>query len=87
VFSALLFALAGSLLFVYFGSKNQLNALLLFFVIMLPVFVQLLLWFKSVRQNVSAANFENTMKMNLLASSCMNIYFLILICNHFLAWF
>lgn len=87
IFSASLFALAASLLAVYFDNKNQLMALLLFFIIMLPVVIRLLLWFRSVRQNVSAASFENTMKMNLLASSCMNIYFLILICNHFLAWF
>jgi 1,4-dihydroxy-2-naphthoate octaprenyltransferase len=87
VFSALLFSLAAILLFYYFDSKNQLIALLLFFIIMLPVVIRLLLWFKNVKQNTAAANFENTMKMNLLASSCMNIYFLILICNNFLEWF
>lgn len=87
VFSALLFSIAGILLFYYFDSRQQLTALLLFFILMLPVVIRLLLWFKNVKQNTAAANFENTMKMNLLASSCMNIYFLILICNNFWGWF
>jgi len=87
LFSVLLFSLAVGLLFFYFDRKHQLIALLLFFVVMFPVVIRLLLWFKRVREDTTAANFENTMKMNLLASSCMNIYFLILICNNFWAWF
>lgn len=87
IFSALLFSLAIGLLFFYFERKHQLIALFLFFIIMLPVVIRLLLWFKRVKEDTTAANFENTMKMNLLASSGMNIYFLILICNNFEAWF
>ena len=87
IFSGALFSIAGGLLFYYFNSKNQLTALTLFFVCMLPVIIRLLVWFKNVKQNKEAANFENTMKMNFLASSCMNVYFLILICNNFRAWF
>jgi 1,4-dihydroxy-2-naphthoate octaprenyltransferase len=86
-FSASLFTLANAFLFYYFNAKHQLTAQLLFFIIMLPVVLKLLHWYSRVRCNNTAADFENTMKMNLLASSCMNIYFLILICNNFLAWF
>jgi 1,4-dihydroxy-2-naphthoate octaprenyltransferase len=87
VFSALMFTMATSLLFYYFDAKHQLTALILFFILMLPVVFRLLIWFIRVKKNTRAADFENTMHMNLLASSCMNIYFLILICNNFLAWF
>ncbi|HET6227534.1 MAG TPA: UbiA family prenyltransferase [Bacteroidia bacterium] len=87
VFSALLFTLATGLLFYYFDSKKQLIALFLFFIIMFPVMLRLLIWFRTVKQNTTAASFENTMRMNLLASSCMNFYFVILICNNFWAWF
>jgi 1,4-dihydroxy-2-naphthoate octaprenyltransferase len=87
VFSAMMFALATALLFYYFDKKHQLTALLLFFILMLPVVLRLLTWFIHVKKNTGAADFENTMRMNLLASSCMNIYFLILIGNNFLAWF
>jgi 1,4-dihydroxy-2-naphthoate octaprenyltransferase len=87
VFSATMFTMATSLLFYYFDAKHQLTALILFFILMLPVVLRLLIWFIRVKKNTRAADFENTMRMNLLASSCMNVYFLILICNNFLAWF
>lgn len=87
IFSALLFMLAVLLLFYYFDERHQRFCLILFLIMMLPVILRLVYWYSRVRKNTEAANFENTMKMNLLASSCMNIYFLILICNNFLAWF
>ncbi|HSH64229.1 MAG TPA: UbiA family prenyltransferase [Bacteroidia bacterium] len=87
IFSAFLFALASVLLFYYFDEKHQRFSMLLFFIVMLPVILRLIYWYSRVQQNTGAATFENTMKMNLLASSCMNIYFLMLICNNFWAWF
>ncbi len=86
-FSAILFTGATILLFYYFDVKHQRIALLLFFIMMLPVTLRLIHWFNSVRQNIHTANFENTMTMNMLASSCMNGYFLMLIANNYLAWF
>jgi 1,4-dihydroxy-2-naphthoate octaprenyltransferase len=87
VFSAVMFTMATVLLYCYFMDKHQLIALILFFILMLPVVFRLSVWFIHVKKNTGAADYENTMHMNLLASSCMNIYFLILICNNFLAWF
>lgn len=87
IFSALMFTTATFLLFYYFDLKHQRIALLLFFMCMLPVVLKLFFWFRMVRENNSHANFENTMQMNLLASSCMNFYFLILILNNSLNWF
>lgn len=87
IFSAVLFSLATALLMYYFDQKHQRIAFALFFLMMLPVVTRLLFWFNSVRKNSVNANFENTMGMNLLASSCMNLYFLTLILNNFFAWF
>jgi 1,4-dihydroxy-2-naphthoate octaprenyltransferase len=87
VFSGLMFGMATVLLFYYFDLKHQRIAFLLFFTAMLPVVLQLLKWFGKVRKNNMNANFENTMNMNLLASTCMNIYFLILILNNIFVWF
>jgi 1,4-dihydroxy-2-naphthoate octaprenyltransferase len=87
VFSAILFSMAIILLTFYFEIKNQLVALLIFFALMLPVVYRLTIWFKNVRQSTNTANFENTMSMNFITSTCMNLYFFILILNHFLAWF
>lgn len=86
-FSSLMFGLATGLLFYYFDKKEQLTALFLFLTLMLPVVVRLFIWFNKVRKDSNQANFENTMSMNLMASSCMNCYFLILILNTNFSWF
>jgi 1,4-dihydroxy-2-naphthoate octaprenyltransferase len=87
VFSAILFSLATIFLFYYFNLKHQQIALVLFLLIMIPVIAKLSTWFKKVRKDTSQANFENTMTMNLLTSSCMNLYFLVLVLNNYYTWF
>lgn len=86
-FSAVMFSAATILLFYYFNMKQQLMAFVLFNVVMLPVVLRLLSWFIKVSKDRSQASFENTMSMNLMASSCMNVYFLILILNTIFNWF
>jgi 1,4-dihydroxy-2-naphthoate octaprenyltransferase len=87
LFSAILFSIATIFLFYYFNLKHQQIALVLFFVIMLPVMTKLMIWFKKVRKDKGNANFENTMTMNLLTSTCMNLYFLVLTLNNYYTWF
>lgn len=87
IFSSVLFGLATGLLFYYFDKKDQLTALFLFLTLMLPVVIRLFIWFNKVRKDTTHANFENTMSMNLMASTCMNCYFLILILNTNFSWF
>jgi 1,4-dihydroxy-2-naphthoate octaprenyltransferase len=87
VFSAILFVLATVFLYYYFNLKHQQIALLIFIILMLPVIIDLSVWFAKVRKNTANANFENTMTMNLLTSSCMNLYFLVLILNNYYTWF
>ena len=87
IFSSIMFASATALLFYYFDLKHQRIEMFLFFILMLPVVLRLSYWFNNVVKNTANANFENTMSMNLLASSCMNIYFLVLILNNNYSWF
>ena len=87
IFSALLFAIATIFLFYFFHLKHQHIALVLFSLIMIPVVIKLSLWFNKVRRDTVHANFENTMTMNLLTSTCMNLYFLLLILNNHFIWF
>jgi 1,4-dihydroxy-2-naphthoate polyprenyltransferase len=82
IFSASLFAAATALLLFYFISRGQPGVPLLFFIMILPVVIFLSIWFSKVRKSTSYANFENTMKANLLSSVCMNLFFLILIINN-----
>jgi 1,4-dihydroxy-2-naphthoate polyprenyltransferase len=87
LFSALLFSIATIFLYYYFNLKHQQAALILFLFIMIPVIAKLSIWFNKVLKNTDHANFENTMTMNILTSSCMNLYFLILILNNHYTWF
>ena len=87
IFSAILFSIATIFLFYYFNMKHQQIALVLFFILMLPVITKLSIWFNKVRKDTVNANFENTMTMNLLTSTCMNLYFLVLIINNHYTWF
>ncbi|WP_291858378.1 UbiA family prenyltransferase [Marinilabilia sp.] len=82
VFSGILFSIATVLLYFYFSLKHQQIAMVVFIIMMLPVIVYLSVWFAKVRKNTKNANFEKTMTMNLLTSTCMNLYFLVLILNN-----
>lgn len=87
IFSATLFSVAMILLFYYFNLNNQVSYFIVFIIATAPVVLQLLVWFSKVKKAVENANFENTMRMNTLASTCMNIYFLVLIFNNYFLWF
>lgn len=87
IFSAILFSLAVLFLFYYFNLKHQQTASVLFLILMVPVVAKLSVWFNRVRKDTVHANFENTMTMNLLTSSCMNLYFLVLTVNNYYTWF
>jgi 1,4-dihydroxy-2-naphthoate polyprenyltransferase len=87
VFSAVLFSIASGLLFYNFSLKHRQIAFLLFVIIMLPVITKLGIWFHKVREDTGNANFENTMQVNLMTSTCMNFYFLLLILNNHYIWF
>lgn len=87
IFSGILFAVATLFLCYYFNLKQQQVAILLFIILMLPVIIDLSVWFAKVRKNTDNANFENTMTMNLLTSTTMNLYFLVLILNNYYTWF
>ncbi len=87
VFSAVLFSVATVLLYYFFYLKHQQIAILMFIILILPVIVYLSVWFAKVRKNTDNANFENTMTMNQLTSTSMNLYFLVLILNNHYTWF
>ena len=87
IFSGLLFSIAVLLLFYYFNLKGQSIPLIIFLLMMLPVIYRLSVWFAKVRKDTVYADFENTMAMNTLTSSVMNIYFLLLTINNYGNWF
>lgn len=79
-FSNFLFMLLGVLMTIYFiFVKNEIYQLLIFLVCLLPVLLFFVKWKTKVFKNQAEANFENTMKMNITGSVCVNIFFLIII--------
>ncbi len=77
-FSFILFAIIGGLINFYFFSTLQFNGVLIFNTVMSLPSIALFIWFKKVKVNLEEANYKNTMKYIVLASTCCNICFIIL---------
>ncbi len=73
IFSAILFVFAGILAYLYLPTKHFLS----FLVFTSPLSIYLGWWFSRVLKDKSEANFENTMRLNLLSSLLLNACFII----------
>jgi 1,4-dihydroxy-2-naphthoate polyprenyltransferase len=78
-FTLLIYALAFVILSIWFYSTLQLSKFFLLQLFFIPVLIYFIIWAKKIWKNVEAANFENTMKMNWIASICSNIGFITLL--------
>ncbi|MEO6403907.1 MAG: UbiA family prenyltransferase [Ferruginibacter sp.] len=76
IFTAIIYVLAMVGLGWYFANNLELNMFFIIQIFLLPVLVYFFWWFYQVYKNTSAANFKNTMRMNLLASICSNAAFI-----------
>ncbi len=76
IFSAVVFILAMLCLAWYFGNNLELDRFFMIQIFMLPALVYFFWWMKKVFTNESAANFKNTMTMNLVGSLCTNAAFI-----------
>ena len=82
IFTGIIYAMAFTMLAVQFSLNLEWNHFLLLQIFMLPVLVYFFIWFTKVVKDTNAANFENTMRMNLLASVCTNAGFITLLTFH-----
>jgi 1,4-dihydroxy-2-naphthoate octaprenyltransferase len=78
LFSILMFVLANGLFFLHFANIQRQTDFLIFQLCLLPVLAYFGWWFWQVWKDRNEANFKNTMRMNLIASSCMNLCFVLL---------
>lgn len=76
IFTGIVYAFAFVVLAVYFYLQSHFVEFIILQICMLPVIVYFGNWFAKVRRDKTEANFKNTMRMNLLASSCSNIGFI-----------
>ncbi len=78
-FCILVNAVSMPILFFFFNQQNRLSAFLVVISCMIPVLIYFHRWLKEVQLNETAADFSHTMSMNMLASVCTNLAFLIII--------
>jgi 1,4-dihydroxy-2-naphthoate octaprenyltransferase len=79
IFTALVYTGAMSVLAWWFFTHNEQKKFLVLATMMLPILVYFFKWAGLVWKDVRAANFANTMRMNMLASICTNLAFLTLL--------
>lgn len=83
VYCGIIYTVAFLMLAFYFFYTLQTKAFYIFSLCMLPVTVYFLIWARKVWHNYIYADYRNTMRMNRIASLCINIAFiLIFIINH-----
>jgi len=78
VFTAVVYATAMLLLAYQLFSISRQKDFFIVQLFFLPVLLYFFWWFNKVNRNQLAANFVNTMRMNLLASACTNTAFIVL---------
>lgn len=76
IFTALVYSVAFLLLIYYFFLTLQIREFYVLATCMLPILVYFFIWARKVWKDPAAANFTNTMRMNLLASCCTNAGFI-----------
>jgi len=79
IFSMLLFLTATFLLYVRFKQIHEVNHFYWYLLIMFPVVLFFLFWMVKVWKNEEAANFSNSLWMNVLSTVCTTVFFIILI--------
>ncbi len=83
VFCMILFLLAVSLMYLLCKEHEELNHFILFLLFLLPVVLFFLYWMSKVWKDEKAADFKNSLRMNLLSTLCTTAYFInLIILNH-----
>jgi 1,4-dihydroxy-2-naphthoate octaprenyltransferase len=71
--------MAMSMLFYYFHRTSEENKFFTIATAMLPVLVYFFYWAIQVWKDTTAADYAHTMRMNIIASACTNLAFLIIL--------
>lgn len=82
-FSMFLFLAATALMYVLFNDQNRNGQFILFLLYLLPVVLFFLYWMNKVWKDEHAADFTNSLRMNVLSTLCTTAYFItLIILNH-----
>ena len=79
IYCGIIYLIAFLLLGKYFYSSQQQKQFFIIATCMLPIIVYFTIWALKVLKDVRNANYENTMRINLVASLCTNLGFIIVL--------
>jgi 1,4-dihydroxy-2-naphthoate polyprenyltransferase len=79
LFSAFLFMTATFLFFLRFHQQQEMNFFYLYLLVMFPVVLFFLYWMWRVWKDSKTANFKNSLLLNVIATFCMTLFFIVLI--------
>lgn len=74
-FTAAFFSLANLGFLWYYYTYFGVSTTLVFQLVLLPMLAYFLWWYAKVRSNTAMANFENTMRLNMISSMMLNVFF------------
>lgn len=77
-FTAIAFSIATAGFVLYFLRYHNLSSGLLYIAFLTPVLLYFGYWYFKTRKNTAYANFEYTMRLNLLSGLCLNSFFVLL---------
>jgi hypothetical protein len=78
IFSAIMFLCCNICYFIYFNQFNQTANFYILQIIFFPIASYFVYWFLKVIKDESQANFKHTMRLNIIAAVCMNLFSIIL---------
>jgi 1,4-dihydroxy-2-naphthoate octaprenyltransferase len=79
VFCGVMYTLAMGLMGYYFWTLNKMRDFFIVATLLMPVALYFVTWARKVWRDEQQANFNNTMRMNIVASLCTSIAFLFLL--------
>lgn len=83
IFTAIIYLFAFLFLYFIFYQQDELINFIILMVALFPVLIYFFSWAMKVWKDEREASFKNTMRMNLLASLCINIAFIIILTRRF----
>jgi 1,4-dihydroxy-2-naphthoate octaprenyltransferase len=76
-FTAIAFFISNFGFLAYYYLYHSMTHVIAFQLFLIPVLFYFSIWYLKVRKNFALADFEHTMRLNLISSLMLNIYFLL----------
>lgn len=82
-FVAIMFSFSTALFFLYFQNYFDESLGWKYIISTSPILIFFLWWYHQVRESKQKASYENTMRLNLISSTCLNLFFIYLFFSQF----